>query len=63
MIATDLSKQEALDVDPKAIQQIRFAVNLDRAGNTRFYFILEETKKTAFEFSQGNVKVLQASYH
>ena len=50
MIATDLSKQEALDVDPKAIQQIRFAVNLDRAGNTRFYFILEETKKLLLNF-------------
>ena len=58
MIATDLSKQEALDVDPKAIQQINFAANLDRAGNTRFYFILEEAKETVFEFSQGTVKVL-----
>ena len=56
MIAVDL--EEALDTDPKAIQQINFAVNLDRAGNTRFYFILEEVKETAFGFSQGTVKVL-----
>ena len=42
MIAIDLSKQQALDADPKAIQQINFTANLDRAGNTRFYFILEE---------------------
>ena len=35
MIAIDLSKQKALDFDPKAIQQINFAVNLHRAGNTR----------------------------
>ena len=29
MIATDLSKQEELDADPKAIQQINFAANLN----------------------------------
>ena len=58
MVAVDLSKQQALDADPKAIQQINFTANLDRAGNTRFYFILEEAKETVFEFSQGTVKVL-----
>ena len=57
MIAVDLSKQQALDADPKAIQQINFTANLDRA-NTRFYFILEEAKETVFEFSQGTAKVL-----
>ena len=35
MIAVDLSKQQALDADPRAIQQINFTANLDRAGNTR----------------------------
>ena len=44
MIAVDLSKQQALDADPRATQQINFTANLDRAGNTRFYFILEEAK-------------------
>ena len=44
MIAIDLSKQQALDAEPRAIQQIHFPANLDRAGNTRFYFILEEAK-------------------
>ena len=39
MIAVDLSKQQALDADSKAIHQINFTGNLDRAGNTRFYFI------------------------
>ena len=58
MIEKDLSKQQALDAHPKAIQQINFTANLDRAGNTRFYFILEEAKETIFEFSQGTVKVL-----
>ena len=47
-----------LDADPKAIQQINFTANLDRAGNTRIYFILEKVKETVLEFSQGTVKVL-----
>ena len=58
MIAVDLSKQQVLDVDPRAIQQINFTTNLDRVGNTRFYFILEEAKETILDFSQGTVKVL-----
>ena len=58
MIAVDLSKQQALDADPRAIQQINFTANLDRAGNARACFILEEAKETIFDFSQGTVKVL-----
>ena len=58
MITIDLSKQQALDADPKAIEQNNFLVNLDRDGNTRFYFIFEEARETVFEFSQGTVKVL-----
>ena len=58
MIAVDLSKQHALDADPRAIQQINFTANIDRAGNTRVYFILEEAKETILDFSQGIVKVL-----
>ena len=58
MIAVDLSKQQALDADPKTIQQINFTANLDRAGNTRIYFILEEVKETVLDFSQGTGKVL-----
>ena len=58
MIAVDLSKQQALDADPRAIQQINFTANLDRLGDTRVYFILEEAKETILDFSQGTVKVL-----
>ena len=58
MIVVHLSKQHALDADLKTIQQINFTANLDRAGNTRIYFILEEAKETIFEFSQGAVKIL-----
>ena len=58
MTAVDLSKQQALDADPRANQQINFTANLDRADNTRIYFILEEAKETILDLSQGTVKVL-----
>ena len=58
MIAVDLSRQQALDADPRAIQQIKFTANLHRAGNTRVYFILEDAKDTKLNFGQGTVKVL-----
>ena len=58
MIAIDLSKQQALDADPWAIQQINFTANLDWAGNTKIYFILEEANETVLDFSQGTVKFL-----
>ena len=58
MIAVDLSKQQALDADPRENQQMNFTANLDRAGNTRIYFILEEAKEPKLDFSQGTVKVL-----
>ena len=40
MIAIDLSKQEGLDADTKAIQQINFKRNLaqDPIGNTKMFF-------------------------
>ena len=58
MIAVDLSKQQASDADPRANHQTNFAANLDRTGNTRIYFILEEAKETILDFSPGTVKVL-----
>ena len=63
MIAIYLSKQQALDADPKAIHQINFTADLSRAGNTRIYFILEEAKQTIFEFSQETVKVLKMLFY
>ena len=57
MIAIDLSKQQALDADPGATQQINFTANLDRAENTTMLFIIEEAKETVLDFSQGTVKV------
>ena len=58
MIAVDLSKQQAQDADLRGIQQINFTANLNRGGNIRTYFILEEPKETILDFSQGTVKVL-----
>ena len=55
LIAIDLSKQQELDADPRAIRQINFRANLDSAT---MFFIIEEAKETVFEFSQGTVKVL-----
>ena len=58
MIAIDLSKQQVLGSDPKAIKQINFTANLDRVGNATIFFVIEEVKETALDFSQGTVRVL-----
>ena len=58
MIAIDFSKQQALDADTRANQQINFTSNLDRAVNTRIFFILQEAKETILHFLQGTSKVL-----
>ena len=57
MIAVDLSKQQELDANPRVNRQINFTANLDRAGNTRIFFILEEAKEARLDFLQGTVKV------
>ena len=59
MIVINLSKQQALDADPKAIRQINFTTNIDRAEQaTRYFIIIEETKETVLDFSQGAVRLL-----
>ena len=59
LIAVDLSKQKALDADPRAIQQIVFQGVVGGENNTkiRLYTILEKSKETILEFSKGTVKV------
>ena len=57
MIAIDLSKKQVFDADSRAIQQINFTANLDRAGNTLMFFIIEVEKETVFEVLRGTVKV------
>ena len=58
MIAIDLSKQQVLDVISRAIQQISFTENLDRAAAAyMLFFIFEEPKKIVLVFSHGAVRV------
>ena len=56
MIAIDLSKQQTLDADRQAIQQINFARNLDQQA---MFFITEEAKETILDFSQGSVRLMR----
>ena len=51
MIAIDLIKQQALDVNTKAMQQINFTGHADQDGNIAMFFIIEKTKETIFGFS------------
>ena len=53
--AIDLSKQQTLDADPKAIQQINFTENLDRAAGATMFSIIEEAKEIILDFSQRTV--------
>ena len=57
MIAIDLSTEQALDADPRAIQQINVTAHLNRAGETRMFFIFREAIETVLDFSQRTVKV------
>ena len=55
MIAIDLCKQQALD--SRAVQQINFIANLNRAEKTTMFFIIDEAKETVLDFSERTVKV------
>ena len=57
MIAIDLSKQQASDADPKAIQQISFTGNLELRNGAIMFFIIEKAKETVLDFSEGTVKL------
>ena len=60
LIVVDLSKQKALDADPRVIQQIVFQILFGGDDNTkiRLYTILEQSKETTLQFSKGTAKVL-----
>ena len=58
LIAVDLSKQQAFDADPKAMQQINFTGNLEQAEGETMLFIIEEAKETILDFSQGTMTVV-----
>ena len=61
LVTVDLSKQKALDADPRAIQQIVFQGVVEGAAGTkiRLYTILEKSKENILEFAKGKIKVLQ----
>ena len=54
MTAIDLSKEQALDADPKVIQQINFTGNIDQQET--IFLIVEEAEETLLDFSQKPVK-------
>ena len=56
LTAFDLSKQKALDVDPRAIQQITFTGKA--STNIVVYYILEQSKETILKFCKGTTNVL-----
>ena len=61
LIAVDLNKQKAVDVDLRAIQQIIFTGKIKATeDNTRviIYYVLEKSKGTMLAFSKGTTKVL-----
>ena len=51
-----MSKQKALDADPRAIQQIIFTGKA--SANAIIYYILEQSKETKLQFSKGTINVL-----
>ena len=55
-IAVNLSKQKALDADPRAIQQIIFTGKA--SANIVVHYILEQSKETILQFSKGITNVL-----
>ena len=58
MITLGISKQQALDTDPKVIRQVNFTGNLAQDGDTTLFFIIKEAKKAILSFPQGTVMVL-----
>ena len=60
IIAVDLSKQQTLDTNLKAIQQIKFTGNITQDGDTNktMLFIIEKLKETKSDLLNGTVKVL-----
>ena len=55
IIAINLSEQQKLNSDPKAIKQINFTKNMK--NDTPIFSIIEEAKETLLDFSKGTVKV------
>ena len=50
MIAMNFSKQQALDADPKAIQQINFTGNLNRGEDVNYFRLCENCESIVILF-------------
>ena len=59
IISKVITRWQALDTNPKSMQEINFKENLGRDGNenTTAVFMIEEAKKTVLDFSQATIKV------
>ena len=55
-IAADVSKQKALDANPRAIQQIVFTGK--GSESLIIYYIIEQSKETILQLSKGTTNVL-----
>ena len=56
LIATDLGKQQVLDADPIAAQQVNFTGNLCEEATV--FFIIEKVTQTILDFSQVTLRIL-----
>ena len=54
MVTIDLNKQQQLDADPKAMQQINFPSSLDRDGSRAIFVIIVKVKEIILDFFTRN---------
>ena len=57
MIAIDLIKQQALDADPRPIQQVNFTANLDVARSTSCIELFNFYQYKMIQYNNLNVKL------
>ena len=57
LVAMDLSKQQKLDADPKAIQQVNFTRNLNREEDETMFLIIHEAKEIVLDSSKGTANL------
>ena len=58
LIAVDLGRQQYLNADLKAIQQINFTGILNRVKGATMFFVIEESKEGVLDFSKGTIIVM-----
>ena len=57
VVAIDISKQEPLDSDLKAIQPSNFTRYLDQIEMQQCFLLKKKQKKSVLDFSQGTVRI------